>query len=117
MGFMKTCLSLDEDAETLIFDEIDTGVSGKAAEKIAMKLKEISNGKQVVVVTHLAQIAAYADHHYLIAKSTSDNRTYTTVSPLDRAGRIGELARIIGGISPTQATIAAAEDLLQRGSE
>ncbi|MBO5248309.1 MAG: DNA repair protein RecN [Clostridia bacterium] len=114
---MKTCLSLDEDAETLIFDEIDTGVSGKAAEKIAMKLKEISNGKQVVVVTHLAQIAAYADHHYLIAKSTSDNRTYTTVSPLDRAGRIGELARIIGGISPTQATIAAAEDLLQRGSE
>ncbi len=114
---MKTCLSLDEDADTLIFDEIDTGVSGKAAEKIAMKLKEISKGKQVVVVTHLAQIAAYAHEHFLISKSTADNRTYTTVDLLDRSGRIGELARIIGGISPTDATLAAAEDLLRIGSQ
>ncbi len=113
---MKTCLTLEEDAETLIFDEIDTGISGKAAEKVAMKLKEISEGKQVVVVTHLAQIAAYAHEHFLIEKSVSDNRTYTTVEPLDNSGRIGELARIIGGISPTQATLAAAEDLLRTGS-
>ncbi|MBO5213200.1 MAG: DNA repair protein RecN [Clostridia bacterium] len=114
---MKTCLTLEEDAETLIFDEIDTGVSGKAAEKIAIKLKEISKGKQVIVVTHLAQIAAYGDEHFLIQKSVSDDRTFTTVTPLDRVGRIGELARIIGGISPTDATLAAAEDLLSVGSQ
>lgn len=113
---MKTVLTLEDDAQTLIFDEVDTGVSGKAAEKIAMKLKDISRGKQVVVVTHLAQIASYADEHYLIAKSVSDQRTFTTVTPLDRSGRIAELARIIGGISPTDATLAAAEDLLRTGS-
>lgn len=112
---MKTVLTLEEDAQTLIFDEVDTGVSGKAAEKIAMKLKEISCGKQVIVVTHLAQIAAYGDDHFLIAKSVADNRTYTSVTPLDRSGRIGELARIIGGINPTKATLAAAEDLLRIG--
>ena len=113
---MKTVLTLEDDAQTLIFDEVDTGVSGKAAEKIAMKLKDMSRGKQVVVVTHLAQIASYADEHYLIAKSVSDQRTFTTVTPLDRSGRIAELARIIGGISPTDATLAAAEDLLRTGS-
>ncbi len=113
---MKTVLTLEEDAKTLIFDEIDTGVSGKAAEKIARKLKEISADKQVIVVTHLAQIAAYADRHFLIAKSVSDQRTYTSVTSLDHSGRVGELARIMGGISPTEATLAAAEDLLRNGT-
>lgn len=114
---MKTVLTLEEDAQTLIFDEVDTGVSGKAAEKIAMKLKEISLDKQVVVVTHLAQIAAYGDEHFLISKSVSGDRTYTTVTPLDSVGRVQELARIMGGINPTQATVAAAEDLLHIGAE
>lgn len=113
---MKAVLSLDEDASTLIFDEIDTGVSGKAAEKIAMKLKELSCGKQVLVVTHLAQIAAYGDSHYLIAKAVSDSRTRTSVTPLSIDGRVNELARIMGGISPTDATLAAARDLLSRGT-
>ena len=113
---MKTVLTLDEDAQTLIFDEVDTGVSGKAAEKIAMKLKEISVDKQVIVVTHLAQIAAYANQHYLISKSVSDQRTFTSVTLLDHKGRVGELARIIGGISTTESTLAAAEDLLHIGS-
>ncbi len=114
---MKTVLTLEEDAQTLIFDEIDTGVSGKAAEKIARKLKDISSDKQVIVVTHLAQIAAYADVHYLISKSVAENRTFTSVSPLDPAGRTAELARIMGGINPTAATIAAARDLLQIGAQ
>ena len=113
---MKTVLNSSADAETLIFDEVDTGVSGKAAEKIAIKLKEISRGKQVLVVTHLAQIAAYADEHFLIAKAVSDQRTRTTVTPLTREGRIGELARIMGGLNPTSATLAAAEDLLAHGA-
>jgi len=113
---MKTVLTSAVDADTLIFDEVDTGVSGKAAEKIAIKLKEISRGKQVLVVTHLAQIAAYADSHFLISKSVSDQRTRTSVTPLDPEGRIGELARIMGGMAPTDATLAAAADLLSRGS-
>ncbi len=114
---MKTCLTLEEDGDTLIFDEIDTGVSGKAAEKIAMKLKEISIDKQVVVVTHLAQIAAYAAHHFHIEKNTSEERTYTSVTPLGRRGRVEELARIIGGIHPTEGAIQAAEDLLDIGEK
>ena len=114
---MKTVLQGEDDAQTLIFDEVDTGVSGKAAEKIAMKLKEISADKQVVVVTHLAQIAAYAHQHYLISKSVTDQRTFTAVTPLNQTGRVQELARIIGGITPTEATLAAAEDLLRHGCE
>ncbi|MBO5221872.1 MAG: DNA repair protein RecN [Clostridia bacterium] len=113
---MKTVLTSESDGGTMIFDEIDTGVSGKAAEKIAIKLKEIARTKQVIVVTHLAQIAAYAKEHFLIAKSVSENRTFTTVTPLDREGRVAELARIMGGISPTAATLSAAEDLLWQGS-
>ncbi len=112
---MKTCLTLEDEGDTLIFDEIDTGVSGKAAEKIAMKLKEISGEKQVVVVTHLAQIAAYAAHHFRIEKNTAESRTYTSVIPLDKEGRVSELARIIGGIHPTEGAVQAAEDLLKIG--
>ncbi len=112
---MKTCLTLEDDGDTLIFDEIDTGVSGKAAEKIAMKLKEISSDKQVVVVTHLAQIAAYAAHHFRIEKNAVGERTYTSVTPLDRRGRVEELARIIGGIHPTEGAVQAAGDLLDIG--
>ncbi len=112
---MKTCLTLEDDGDTLIFDEIDTGVSGKAAEKIAMKLKEISFDKQVVVVTHLAQIAAYAAHHFRIEKNAVGERTYTSVTPLDRRGRVEELARIIGGIHPTEGAVQAAGDLLDIG--
>lgn len=113
---MKTILTLEEDAQTLIFDEVDTGVSGKAAEKIAKKLKEISFGKQVIVITHLAQIAAYGDEHFLIEKAVADNRTFTSVYVLDRSSRIKELARIMGGSTPTSATLAAAEDLLSYGA-
>lgn len=112
---MKTVLTSDSDGGTLIFDEVDTGVSGKAAEKIAIKLKEISRDRQVVVVTHLAQIAAYADSHFLIAKAVSDQRTFTSVTPLDESGREGEIARIMGGMNPTDATLAAARDLLATG--
>lgn len=112
---MKTVLTSDSDGGTLIFDEVDTGVSGKAAEKIAIKLKEISRDRQVVVVTHLAQIAAYADSHFLIAKAVSGQRTFTSVTPLDESGREGEIARIMGGMNPTDATLAAARDLLATG--
>lgn len=81
----------------MVFDEIDTGISGSAAQKVGLKLKEVSKYQQVICVTHSAQIAALADVHYLIEKHVSEGRTYTDVRPLDESQRIEELARIMGG--------------------
>lgn len=109
---MKTVLSRYDNVNTLIFDEIDTGVSGKAAEKIGLKLFEVSRGNQVICITHLAQIAALADRHYLIIKNSTDNKTFTELKPLDGEERVFEIARIIGGINITQSAVAAARDML-----
>jgi len=109
---IKNVLSDKDSIGTLIFDEIDTGVSGRAAVKLGKKLKEVSSGRQVICVTHLAQIAAQADHHFLISKSTVNNKTYTAVQPLDREGRKYELARIIGGEAVTQTQLDMAEEML-----
>ena len=100
---------------TLIFDEVDTGVSGRAAQKVAEKLRSVARNKQVLCVTLLPQIAALADTHLLIAKGEGDGRTYTTVTPLDREGRKLELARIIGGASITEITLKSAEEMLTSG--
>jgi DNA repair protein RecN (Recombination protein N) len=99
--------------DTLIFDEVDTGVSGRAAQKVAEKLRAVAKHKQVLCVTHLPQLAALADTHLLIAKAERGGRTYTTVTPLDRTGRAQELARIIGGINITETTLRSAEEMLQ----
>ena len=109
---MKNVLAEKEQVNTLIFDEVDTGVSGRAAQKVAEKLKSVALHKQVLCVTHLPQMAAMADHHLLIAKSERDGRTYTTVTPLDREGRKRELARIIGGAVITETTLKSAEEML-----
>lgn len=109
---IKNVLSDKDGIDTLIFDEIDTGVSGRAAIKLGKKLKEVSSGRQVICVTHLAQIASQADYHFLISKSTVDSKTYTNVKPLDREGRKYELARIIGGESVTQTQLDMAEEML-----
>ncbi len=109
---IKNVLSDKDGIETLIFDEIDTGVSGRAAVKLGKKLKEVSEGRQVLCVTHLAQIACQADNHFEISKSTYDGKTFTSVIPLDRNGRINELARIIGGESVTQTQLDMAEEML-----
>ena len=94
---IKSVLSSHDEIPTLIFDEIDAGVSGKTAAKIGVKIKQVSKNRQVICVTHLAQIAAYADEHMLIEKSESMTDTRTTVSLLDNEGRVDELARILGG--------------------
>lgn len=94
---IKSILAEADGVETLIFDEIDTGVSGAAAQKIADKLKDIGAHKQVICITHLPQLAGAADNHYLIEKDTDGELASTTVSELDRDGRIRELARIVGG--------------------
>ena len=110
---MKNVLAEQDKVDTLIFDEVDTGVSGRAAQKVAEKLKAVARAKQVLCVTHLPQIAAMGDTHMLIAKGERDGRTYTTVTPLDLEGRKRELARIIGGANITEITLKSAEEMLQ----
>ncbi len=110
---IKNVLADKDDIDTLIFDEVDTGISGSAAQKVGFKLKEVSKNRQVVCVTHLAQIAALADTHFKIHKTVSDGKTYTNVNVLDHDGRKNELARIIGGVAITQATLDYAEEMLK----
>ena len=109
---MKNVLAEKDQVGTLIFDEVDTGVSGRAAQKVAEKLRSVAQHKQVLCVTHLPQMAALAHTHLLIAKSERDGRTYTTVTPLDIEGRKRELARIIGGANITETTLKSAEEML-----
>lgn len=109
---IKCVLSELDDIDPLIFDEIDSGVSGRAALKIAAKMKELSKTHQVICVTHLAQIAAFADEHKLISKEEKDGRTYTCIASLDYNGRKYELARIMGGLTVTQSILNSAEELL-----
>ena len=109
---MKNVLAEQDQIATLIFDEVDTGVSGRAAQKVAEKLRSVARNKQVLCVTHLPQLAALANTHLLIAKSERDGRTYTTVTPLDIEGRKRELARIIGGANITETTLKSAEEML-----
>ena len=110
---MKNVLAQKDKVSTLIFDEVDTGVSGRAAQKVAEKLRSVSVNKQVLCVTHLPQIAALGDTHMLIAKSERDGRTYTTVTPLDFEGRKLELARIMGGAKITETTLESAAEMLK----
>ena len=110
---MKNVLAEKDLVPTLIFDEVDTGVSGRAAQKVAEKLRSVASTKQVLCVTHLPQLAALANTHLLIAKSERDGRTYTSVTPLDLEGRKKELARIIGGTNITETTLKSAEEMLK----
>ncbi len=110
---IKTVLAGTEDVDTMIFDEIDTGVSGRAAQKIGLKLKEIARGRQVICVTHLAQIAALGDHHMLIEKKVQGGKTYTEVTALERDARKAEIARIMGGDVITDLTLSGADELLR----
>ena len=109
---MKNVLAEQDQVATLIFDEVDTGVSGRAAQKVAEKLRSVAKSKQVLCVTHLPQLAALANTHLLIVKEERQGRTYTTVTPLDLEGRKRELARIIGGANITETTLKSAEEML-----
>lgn len=110
---IKTVLARHDIVETMIFDEIDTGISGSAASKVGMKLKEVSKDRQVMCVTHQAQIAALADSHFVISKEFSNNKTFTSVNKLDMDGRVNELARIIDGVNITQTAIEHAKELIK----
>ncbi len=110
---MKNVLAEQDQVATLIFDEVDTGVSGRAAQKVAEKLRSVAVTKQVLCVTHLPQLAALASTHFLIDKQERSGRTYTTVVPLDIEGRKRELARIIGGANITETTLQSALEMLR----
>ena len=109
---IKTVLSESDIVDTLIFDEVDTGISGKASRKVGLKLKEVAKNRQVICVTHQVQIASLGDSHHLIRKNIKDDRTFTDVTTLDRQGRIDELSRIMGGIDITENTKKLAEEML-----
>ena len=110
---IKSVIAGRDGLDTMIFDEIDAGLSGRAAQKVAMKLKEVSRGRQVICVTHSAQIAAQADCHMRISKSVSDGKTYTKVERLDTEGRKYEIARITGGLDVTELQLKSAEEMLR----
>ena len=110
---LKSVIADKDGIETVIYDEVDTGVSGKTARKIGMKLRESAARAQVFSVTHSAQIASLADRHFLIDKSEVDGRASTSVRVLDYEGRVEELSRSLGGIHVTEAQRAAARDMLE----
>ena len=109
---LKNVLAENEAIGTLVFDEVDTGVSGRAAQKVAEKLAQVSRRKQVLCVTHLPQLAAMADTHFSVEKGERKGRTFTSVENLDLERRKGELARLTGGEKPTAAMLAGAEELI-----
>lgn len=110
---LKNIIADKDSIGTLIFDEIDAGVSGRAAQKIGQKLAQASKGRQIICVTHLAQVASYADNHLLIEKTVRGERTYTDVHALDRDGRVNEIARIIGGEPITETVRLSADEMLK----
>jgi len=114
---LKVILAETDSVETMIFDEVDTGVSGSAAQKIAEKLKLLSSDRQVFAITHLPQMAAFADTQYLVSKETTDIKTVSKVEKLDFEGRKREIARIISGSKITDSALSAAEELLLAGEE
>ncbi len=109
---IKSILSDADTVNTLVFDEIDAGVSGRAADRIAEKLSKLSNNKQVLCITHLAQIASKAKNHYLVEKNVTDDKTNTTVKILDGNDRVYEIARIMGGHNVSENTLNAARELI-----
>ena len=101
---------------TAVFDEVDTGISGKTSRKIGIKLSEIAQRTQVICVTHSAQIASLATTHYKISKTLTDSGAFSNVCALDGEERVAEVARILGGLSITEAQLAAARDMIGEGA-
>ena len=113
---IKGILADKDNVDTLIFDEIDTGISGRAASKVAVQLKKVAGLRQVICVTHLAQIAAAGEGHFLIEKSTQGGKTFTNVTLLSREKRIKEIARIMSGTELSENIISSATELLDRSN-
>lgn len=115
LAFKRIIGDLDR-IPTMIFDEIDSGISGITASIVGKKLREISQGHQIICITHLPQIAAYGQHHYRIQKNTDETTAHTTVVPLSEVEKVDEIARLLGGINITETTKKSAEELLRLSS-
>ncbi|TWN29772.1 DNA repair protein RecN [Bacillus licheniformis] len=111
---MKSIFSAQQDVTSIIFDEVDTGVSGRVAQAIAEKIHRVSIGSQVLCITHLPQVAAMADTHLLITKQSKDGRTTTSVTPLSKQEKIAEIGRMIAGVEVTDLTKRHAKELLNQ---
>lgn len=110
---MKSIFSKHQGITSIIFDEVDTGVSGRVAQAIGEKIYKVSEGSQVLCITHLPQVAAMADTHLFISKETKDGRTKTSVKPLEQDEKIKEIGRMIAGVEVTELTKQHAKELLQ----
>jgi DNA repair protein RecN (Recombination protein N) len=108
---MKCILARRDHVDTVIFDEVDAGIGGQAAEAVAAKINELARHHQVLCITHLPQIAAYAATHFLVEKSVEDGRTLTSIRLLSKEERVRELARMLGGEDPSEQTLALAREL------
>lgn len=113
---LKAILARTESVETVVFDEVDAGIGGGTAEVVGQKLASLARYHQIICITHLPQIAASGDHHFKISKHVSDGRTQTRIAPLDRSQRVREIARMLGGVALTRATLAHAEEMLDRSN-
>src|SRR5208283_5938844 len=111
---LKSLLGRKEEAETLIFDEVDAGIGGRAAELVGVQLNKLSERHQVICITHLPQIACYGKWHYLVKKQAEANETSTTIRMLTESERSEELARMLGGISISEKVREHAKELLER---
>ena len=108
---IRTVMAENDNIDTLIFDEIDAGISGRTAQAVSEKLKMVSKGHQVICITHLPQIAAMADQHYLIEKSVLDGSTISSIQALDYHDSVKELARMLGGAEITQTVLDNAKEM------
>jgi DNA repair protein RecN (Recombination protein N) len=113
---LKSVASRGEQTKTLVFDEVDTGIEGRVADVVGQKLKELSATHQVICVTHLPQIASFADVHYRIEKSVSRGRTHTQIEHLNHEGRVNEIARMLAGAVVTDSARRHAEQLVREKS-
>jgi DNA repair protein RecN (Recombination protein N) len=109
----KTIIGDYDGIPTMVFDEIDSGISGATASVVGRKLSEISQRHQVITITHLPQIAAYGDHHYRIEKKSDDSQTYTTIRPLSEREKIEEIARLLSGLSISDTSVRSARELIE----
>src|SRR5206468_4840307 len=110
---IKTILATAEDVPSMVFDEVDAGIGGRVADAVGHKLRQTAAGRQVLCVTHLAPIAAYAEHHLLVDKRVAKGATKTTVTALDAGGQVEEIARMLGGERITDASRRHARELLK----
>ena len=110
---LKTILAKKTSVETIIFDEVDAGIGGGVAEVVGQKLAQLARHHQIICITHLPQIAKFGHQHYSISKVVSGGRTLTRITQLDESGRIEEIARMLGGVEITPATLSHAREMMQ----